>query len=312
MNPKAAELLRGLNDAGFQGRIVPAHRIIDVGYDILSLKNEGLLDKEFYDMYMSKYKYGLPDSMPAAKSLIIVAVHTTGIILTFRHKGNEYRCVVPPTYANVVDIDKQVKAVLEKALPGSRMVKAIFPFKTLATRTGLAKYGKNNITYTECGGSYHRLTAFYTDMDLETDHWQQKEMMAQCVECDLCLRACPTGAIKKDRFLLRAHKCLTFHNEMPGDRPFPSTIRMSAHNAIVGCMRCQDACPMNEVNKGTVVEGEVYSEEETEYLLKGEFQNEAAEEIMEKLERSGLDLSIFPRNLVVLIDQAECQKSAKS
>jgi len=50
------------------------------------------------------------------------------------------------------------------------MVKAIFPFKTLATRTGLAKYGKNNITYTECGGSYHRLTAFYTDMDLETDH----------------------------------------------------------------------------------------------------------------------------------------------
>ena len=270
-------------------------------------------------MYMSKYKYGLPDSMPAAKSLIIVAVHTTGIILTFRHKGNEYRCVVPPTYANVVDIDKQVKAVLEKALPGSRMVKAIFPFKTLATRTGLAKYGKNNITYsnvkatyTECGGSYHRLTAFYTDMDLETDHWQQKEMMAQCVECDLCLRACPTGAIKKDRFLLRAHKCLTFHNEMPGDRPFPSTIRMSAHNAIVGCMRCQDACPMNEVNKGTVVEGEVYSEEETEYLLKGEFQNEAAEEIMEKLERSGLDLSIFPRNLVVLIDQAECQKSAKS
>jgi hypothetical protein len=69
---------------------------------------------------------------------------------------------------------------------------------------------------------------------------------------------------------------------------------------------------MNEVNKGTVVEGEVYSEEETEYLLKGEFQNEAAEEIMEKLERSGLDLSIFPRNLVVLIDQAECQKSAKS
>jgi hypothetical protein len=53
------------------------------------------------------------------------------------------------------------------------------------------------------------------------------------------------------------------------------------------------------------VEGEVYTEEETDYLLKGEFQNEEAEEIMEKLERSGLDLSIFPRNLMVLIEQAD-------
>ena len=60
---------------------------------------------------------------------------------------------------------------------------------------------------------------------------------------------------------------------------------------------------MNEVNKGSMVEGDVYTEEETEYLLKGEYQNDDAEEIMEKLERSGLDLSVFPRNLMVLLEQ---------
>ena len=305
MNPRAAEVLRGLNEAGLQGRIVPAQRIIDVGYDILSLKNEGLLDKEFYDMYMSKYKYGLPESMPAAKSLIIVAVPTKAIKLTFTHKGKAYNCVVPPTYADAVDIDKKVKSVLEKALEGGRVVKAIFPYKTLAARTGLARYGKNNITYAEGCGSFHRLTGFYTDVDLETDHWQQKEVLSLCGDCELCLRACPTGAIKKDRFLLRADKCLTFHNEMPSERAFSPSIKGSAHNAIVGCMRCQEACPMNQVNKGTMVEGDIYSEEETDYLLKGEFQNEEAEEIMEKLERSGLDLSIFPRNLMALIDQAD-------
>jgi epoxyqueuosine reductase len=308
MNSRAAEVLRGLNAAGLQGRIVPAQRIIDVGFDILSLKNEGLLDKEFYDMYMSKYKYGLPDSLPSAKSLIIVAVPTTGLILTFCHNGEEHRAVVPPTYANAVDIDKQVRSILEIALEGGRVVKAILPYKTLATRTGLTKYGKNNITYSEQTGSFHRLTGFFTDVDMETDHWQQREIMPQCTDCDICLRACPTGAIKRDRFLVRADRCLTFHNEMPGDRPFPSSIKRSIHHAIVGCMRCQDVCPINSINKGSIVEGDVYSEEETDYLLKGEFQNEDAEELMEKLERSGLDLSIFPRNLVALLEQhRECK-----
>ena len=208
-------MLRGLNEAGLQGRVVPAKRVIDVGFDILSLKNEGLLDREFYDMYMSKSKYGLPDSLPSAKSLIIVAVPTTSLMITFCHKGKEHRCVVPPTYSNAFDIDKQVKSILEKALEGGKVVKAILPYKTIATRTGLAKYGKNNITYTEACGSYHRLTGFFSDVDMEIDHWQKREMMPQCNDCRLCLRACPTGAIKRDRFLLRADKCLTFHNEMP-------------------------------------------------------------------------------------------------
>lgn len=286
-----------------QGRIVPVHRIIDVGFDILSLKNEGLLDKELFAMYMSKFKYGLPDSLPAAKSLIIVAVPTTGLVLTFCHNGKEHRFIVPPTYANAVDIDKKVKSVLEKALVGGKVVKAILPYKTLATRTGLARYGKNNITYCEEIGSYHRLTGFFTDVDMETDHWQQREVMAQCTDCNLCLRACPTGAIRRDRFLVRAERCLAFHNELPNDRAFSSSIKRSVHHAIVGCMRCQDACPMNRANHGSAVDGDIYSEAETDYLLKGEYQNEDAEEIMEKLERSGLDLSIFPRNLVVLMEQ---------
>jgi epoxyqueuosine reductase len=303
MNPRAANVLRELNEAGLQGRIVPAQRVIDIGFDILSLNNEGLLDKKFFEMYLSKFKYGLPDSLPTARSLIIVAVPTTGLTLTFCHQGKEHRCVVPPTYANAGDIDKKVKSVLEKALVGGKVIKAILPFKTLAARTGLARYGKNNITYVEGHGSFHRLTGFFTDIDLETDHWQQREMLPQCQDCEKCLRACPTGAITRDRILVRADRCLTFHNELPGDRPFSSSIKRSVHHAIVGCMRCQEACPMNQANIGSMVEGDVYTEDETEYLLKGEYQNDDAEEIMEKLDRSGLDLSIFPRNLIVLLER---------
>jgi epoxyqueuosine reductase len=100
---------------------------------------------------------------------------------------------------------------------------------------------------------------------------------------------------------LRADRCLTFFNELPNDRAFPSSIRPSFHNALVGCMRCQDACPMDKGNAGSVVEGEAYSESETNYLLQGDYENEDAEEIMEKLDRSGLELTTFPRNLAVLL-----------
>jgi len=43
------------------------------------------------------------------------------------------------------------------------------------------------------------------------------------------------------------------------------------------------------------------SEQETAYLLKGRFSGSKAAKIEKKLKRFGLDLTIFPRNLEVLI-----------
>jgi epoxyqueuosine reductase len=305
MNPRAAEAMRCLNEAGMQARIVPAKRAKDVGCDVQSLKDDGLLNQELYDLYLSKYCYDAPDSLPTAKSLLIIAVPTTGTILTFHRHGKEHRFRVPPTYANAMGIDRQVRSILQEALPECKMVKAILPLKTLAARTGLAKYGRNNITYIEGLGSFYRLTGFFIDQDMETDDWQTREMMAECAECDLCLRACPTGAINKDRFLIKADRCLTFHNEMPSERAFPAKMRPNIHHAMVGCMRCQEACPKNSGHLDSFVEGDVFSEEETEYLLRGDYQNEDAEEVMEKLDCSGVDLEIFPRNLAILLDRKE-------
>ncbi len=287
-----------------QARIVPAKRAIDVGCDIRSLKDEGLLDQQLFDMYLS-YGYGQPDSLPTARSLFIVAAPTSGTIIKFHRFGREHLCLVPPTYANAENIDRKVRSILVAALPECKVVKAMLPYKTLATRTGLARYGRNNITYVTEFGSFHRLTGFFVDEDMETDDWQPREVMAQCDKCDLCLRACPTGAIGKDRFLIRADRCLTYLNEMPAERTFPAKIKPSVHHAIVGCMRCQEVCPMNRTHLGSFVEGDSYSEDETDYLLKGDYQNEDAEEIMEKLDRSGLDLTIFPRNLAVLLDDPQ-------
>jgi len=147
---------------------------------------------------------------------------------------------------------------------------AQIPVKTLSVRSGLAKYGKNNITYIEGIGSFYRLVAFYSDYSIEEDNWQELRMMDLCKNCSACVRNCPTGAIPTDRFLLRAGKCLTYHNEQPKDIPFPDWIDQSWHNCLVGCLHCQLVCPANNKVKDWVEPGPIFNENETRLMLKGE------------------------------------------
>jgi len=117
------------------------------------------------------------------------------------------------------------------------------------------------------------------------------------------MKVCPNGVIGEDRFLIRVERCLTFLNEQPAEKEFPGWVDPSAHNAIVGCMHCQRVCPYNKAFIGSYTEGGEFSEIETAYLLEGEFKGEKAKAMEEKLKLIGLDLSIFPRNLQVLLDQ---------
>jgi len=44
-------------------------------------------------------------------------------------------------------------------------------------------------------------------------------------------------------FVIDASKCIALYNEIPGD--FPDWLTSDAHNAYIGCMRCQLPCPAN-------------------------------------------------------------------
>jgi len=69
----------------------------------------------------------------------------------------------------------------------------------------------------------------------------------------------------------------------------------------VGCMRCQKVCAYNkDVISWSEYRGE-FTEDETEYLLKGEFSGKKGIKIGRKISRVGLDLTIFPKNLTVLL-----------
>jgi epoxyqueuosine reductase len=299
----ADRLLRGLEENGFQGRIVPVGRMSDLGKDIASLREAGMIDAALCDDYPQAFKFSLPEQMPDAKSVVVASRPQPKIIIHFTVDGEDVPAVVPPTYANALDVIDSAKAALERsARPGpGRFERAALPLKTLAARTGLVRYGRNNITYVPQHGSFHRLVAFFTDLELGIDDWQERQALPACRTCRKCLEACPANVIAEDRFLIHAERCITWFNEMPSERPFPTGYGAGWHNAIVGCMICQDACPYNKAVKGWSEEGERFSAAETDYLLRGVFEGERAKAMQSKLDRCGLDLSSFPRNLRALL-----------
>jgi len=268
---------------------------------IESLRREGLLVESLYQDYIRFFKYCKLTSLPRAKSIAVVAVPQPQIRVTFHWQGKPIPVVIPPTYIDAIKINRRVRSLLKESLGSNyRFVRAVLPLKYLAVRSGLAQYGLNNITYIPKYGSFHRLTAFFTDYVSE-DRWQEPRILEDCDACKKCIKACPTGAITEERFLLKAERCLTYLNEKPAKEVFPDWVKPSWHNAIVGCMICQRVCPYNkEVLNWYESRGEL-SQAETTYLLNGKYTGRKVARIDRKLRRSGLDLSAFPRNLQALL-----------
>ena len=126
-------------------------------------------------------------------------------------------------------------------------------------------------------------------------------MMAACQNCAACLRHCPTGAISSERFLLHAERCLVFHNERPGDVPFPDWIDPAWHNCLEGCMHCQWICPENKRFRDWVEDKEEFSEEETELILRGGPPERLSKETIGKLERLDILGRMPPRIRLVIL-----------
>jgi epoxyqueuosine reductase len=288
---------------GCYARMVSVEHLPDLKEDIERLRAEGLIDQEIYRETLQGMRYEVPPELPEARSLIVVARPQPTLAVYFRRNGREFPLNVPPTYFDAAEMDAYVISILEKvSRPETyKYVKAYLPLKTLAARSGLVSYGRNNITYLPKVGSSFRLTAFFSDFPCAEDQWQDRAVLPGCETCTACLQACPTGAITAGRFVIRAGRCLTNLNEKETNVPFPDWLKPAAHNALVGCLRCQRVCPYDKnVSAWMEARGE-FSEEETAYLLRGEFSGEKAAAMDEKLKKVGLDLTVFPRNLQALL-----------
>jgi len=292
-----------LEERGFKGRVISIQHLQELQNEIKGRHAQGLFDKEFYQERLTFYTFRPPDDFPAAASLIVVAVPRPQTKIRFTWKGKTLALILPPTYLGYREIPRQIGDLLTELLApeGYHVALAELPEKPLAVRSGLAEYGRNNICYIPGMGSFFQPTAFYSDMPCQEDIWREPRMMDKCRACQACLIKCPTGAITSERFLLRAERCLVFHNERSPDHPFPSWISPTFHNCLMGCMLCQQFCPEDKMFLEWFEDNEEFSHEETSLLLRGVTADQLPGITKAKLERLELldSLEILPRNLGV-------------
>ena len=301
------ELFSQLEERGYQGRIVSIKYLDDLRAGIEGHREQGFLDDELYQKWLTRFVFSPSNDLPEAKSLVVVAVPQPPYRILFTWEGETRPFLIPPTYVGYNETKKRVGELLAQILgpQGYRVEKATLPEKLLAVQSGLAAYGKNNISYVPGMGSFHEPVAFTSDLPPREDSWQEPRMMDACENCLACLRSCPTGAISSERFLLHAERCITFHNEKPGDVPFPDWMDPAWHNCLVGCLLCQKVCPQNKEFLDWVEEGARFSEEETALILEGIPFDRLPAETAAKWKTLGLDedYDIFPRNLRALLNR---------
>lgn len=116
-----------------------------------------------------------------------------------------------------------------------------FPLKLLASQCGIGFYGKNAIIQHPDFGSWIGLSAYVTDADLEPD----EPLGGDCGSCELCLKACPTGALFAP-YRCDVTRCVDFHLGH-NKKNIPPPIREKSSNLMgEGCTVCRDICPKNK------------------------------------------------------------------
>ena len=303
MNGIVCKIQDGMKQHRYKARTVSITHLPEVQEAVGKLVGQGLLNKRLHETW--HFYLQTNENLPEAKTIVIVAMPQPFTRVWFKWQEIAHPADIPPTYFTKADdsrAEETLNNVLEPA--GYKMAKARLALKTLAVRSGLARYGRNNITYVPGMGSLYQLVAFYTDYPYEEDSWQEPKAMEACEDCSLCRENCPPGSIHADRFLIHAENCLGFLNEKEPDFPYWAQLQPDWHNALIGCMRCQFVCPVNEPYLYKIAAGPSFSEEETGLILDKTPLEQLSPETRQKL-RDALD-GLYPylaRNLSTLIEK---------
>lgn len=279
MGKPSEEALLELGKRGFKARTVSIMHLSAVQDAVASLVRQEMISETLHrdwHFYLDTNR-----DLPAAKTIFVVAIPQPVARAWFEWRSILYPADFPPGTFACADESRAgeiIGSVLKSA--GHSVVKAHLALKTLAVRSGLARYGRNNITRVPGVGTFHRLVAFYSDCSCETDSWHEIRAMEACGKCSLCRESCPANSILTDRFLIRAENCRAFSN----DAKDASWLGNTRRNTLVGCMVCQNVCPQNRPHLNKRANGPTFTTAETELILNGRPCNELAAETQRKLD----------------------------
>lgn len=298
------EALQAARGAGWRTRVVAVERLEEARGRVAAALAAAGLPAATADHVAAEVAFTLPPSVARPRSVVVGAVARPLTQASLMWHGTRHIVPVPPHYAGYYTVPKGLVAALRPVLraAGHEVEGFAPPLKTLAAGSGLARYGRNAITYVPGLGSYLLLAACVSDAEPPADAaWGEARPLERCEGCAACAAACPGGAIRADGFSLRTHRCLTLANE---DRaPFPDWVRPEWHHCAVGCLRCQLACPENASVTLTVEPPEPFDESETAAILAAADSSRLPAATRAKLARCGLDYSpeLIARNLAALI-----------
>lgn len=109
--------------------------------------------------------------------------------------------------------------------------------REVARRAGIGYVGKNCSLINPEYGSYIFLGEILTDIFIEPD----KPLPEDCGDCDLCLQACPSGALRNP-YTVNAKECVSY---MTQSKDVSCDYYGSIGSSIYGCDVCQIVCPRN-------------------------------------------------------------------
>ncbi len=294
----------------FPHRVVPAERRADLKRDVDAAHAAGLLSDAVFRAYTRIFDCALPEECADARSLIVGALPHPQSRVMFAWRGQRFSALVPPTYVGYWELTRRGERVLNRALSprGCWARFARVPQKALAVRSGLARYGRNNITYVAGLGSFHMLVSYYSSLPCDDGEWAEPLLLDRCERCSACRHACPTGAIGDDRVALHQERCITFYSGYSGPQELPAWLDPDWIECLIGCRQCQLVCPENRAFTRWVGDRWEFSEEETALLREGLTPETAPDAVRARLDAMGLTeffgerecLEMLARKLAIL------------
>ncbi|SFI84398.1 tRNA epoxyqueuosine(34) reductase QueG [Thermoflavimicrobium dichotomicum] len=136
----------------------------------------------------------------------------------------------------------QLEAYLLELVPTAKTMSMVdtgaLSDRAVAERAGIGWSGKNTSIITEEFGSWVYLGEMITDIYLPPDQPAEDG----CGDCNLCIEACPTGALVQPG-QLNARACIAYLTQTKGF--LEEKYRDKMGNRLYGCDTCQTVCPKN-------------------------------------------------------------------
>ena len=164
--PIAQQLLTWSDSCGYSVAWGPMRVLELVRADLEMQRATGALDGAFArDNLLFDFPQPITDT--GQWRVLVVAMPRQAHIVSFMIGGRRFEAVLPPTYQRYRPVFEDVRQqLIADVLPTSRVEVVDIPLKAVASRLGLIRYGKNNITYAASVGSYFQLIGFATDAEL--------------------------------------------------------------------------------------------------------------------------------------------------